>query len=287
MIRWALRTSLGWGAASCDRHEAALTAAERARLAGFTVPKRRADWLIGRMTAKAVVAEMLRDVFSRDWPLHVIEIPSDSNGEPYVRIAPEAGQVAGFGPGERLPIAVSISHIEGHAMCAATCSETVGDRASPPALRLGARRGRTGARRTLGVDLGAIEPRSPELVAAFFTADEQRFVRDAPPSERDLGANLIWCAKEAVLKALGVGLTVDTLDLSCLPQPGQADPAEWPMAPADHEWRPFIATCRQALVPGGATIRGIWCSFPGFVGALASYAAPVGKLGSPRTTLLS
>ena len=119
-----------------------------------------------------------------------------------------------------------------------------------------------------------------ELVATFFTEDEQRFVRDAPPRERDLRANLIWCAKEAVLKALGFGLTVDTFELSCLPEAGLADPAEWPLAPADDAWRPFVATCSPALVPGGGTIRGIWRSFPGFVGALAYTRQPsdVGQL---------
>jgi phosphopantetheinyl transferase (holo-ACP synthase) len=203
------------------------------------------------------VAGALEEVFPGHWPLHVIEIPSQPNGMPFARIAPEAGQVAGFAPGERVPIALSISHAEGHTLCAATFSEPMDD----------------GARRTLGIDLGLIEPRSREFVGTFFTEDEQRFVREAPGSQRDLRANLIWCAKEAVLKALGVGLTVDTLELSCLPEPGLADPAEWPLAPADGAWRPFVARCGPGLVSGGGTIRGIWRSFPGFVGALASQAA--------------
>jgi phosphopantetheinyl transferase (holo-ACP synthase) len=190
--------------------------------------------------------------------LRAIEIPADPSGMPYARIAPEAGPVAGFAPGERLPISVSISHAEGHALCAATWSEPVDD----------------GSRRTLGIDLGLIEPRSRELVATFFTEDEQRFVRDAPPRERDLRANLVWCAKEAVLKALGLGLTVDTFDLSCLPEAVLADPAGWPFGPADDEWRPFVATCSPALVPGGGTIRGVWRSFPRFVGALAYTGHP-------------
>jgi phosphopantetheinyl transferase (holo-ACP synthase) len=217
------------------------------------VPKRRADWLIGRIAAKSVVLETLEERLPGNWPLRAIEIPSEPNGMPFARIAPEAGQVGGFAPGERLPIALSISHAEGHALCAATFSERVDD----------------GARRTLGIDLGLVEPRSREFVGTFLTDDEQRFVRDAPPSQRDLRANLIWCAKEAVLKALGLGLTVDTLDLSCLPEPGPADPVEWPLAPDDGAWRPFVARCGPALVSGGETIRGIWRSFPGFVGALA------------------
>jgi len=234
------------------------------------VPKRRADWLIGRIAAKSVVAAALANVIPGDWPLRAIELPSGSSGMPYARIAPESGPVAGFAPGERLPISVTISHAEGHALCAATWSEPVDD----------------GSRRTLGIDLGLVEPRSRELVATFFTEDEQRFVRDAPPWERDLRANLIWCAKEAVLKALGLGLTVDTFDLSCRPEAGLADPAEWPLAPADDAWRPFVATCSPGLVPGGGTIRGVWRSFPGFVGALATSsgrALPEGTFWQPGT----
>jgi 4'-phosphopantetheinyl transferase len=219
------------------------------------VPKRRADWLAGRLTAKAVVAAALAEVVPGEWPLRALEIASAASGAPCARVAPEASPVAGFAPGARLPISLSISHAEGHALCAATWSAPADD----------------GSRRTLGIDLGRVEPRSREFLATFFTGDEQRFVRDAPASERELRANLIWCAKEAVLKALGLGLTVDTVDLSCRLEPGAADPAEWPIAPAGGRWRPFVATCGPALVPGGGTIRGVWRSFPGFVGALASH----------------
>ena len=222
------------------------------------MPKRRADWLSGRIAAKSAVAAALANVIPGNWPLSAIEIPSDAHGIPYARIAPETGPVAGFAPGERLPLSVSISHAEGYALCAATWSEGIGD----------------GSRRTLGIDLGLVEPRSREFVATFFTEDEQRFVREAPPSDGARCANLIWCGKEAVLKALGLGLKVDTLDLICLPEAGLPDPAKWRISPAGNAWHPFTATCSPALVPDGGTIRGVWRSFAGFVGALASHTAP-------------
>jgi phosphopantetheinyl transferase (holo-ACP synthase) len=222
------------------------------------VPKRRDDWLMGRIAAKSVVAAALEDVFPGPWPPRAIEIASASSGMPYARLAPEAGQGGGFAPGERLPISVSISHTAGHALCAATCFGRADG--APP--------------RWIGIDLGLVEPRSQEFLGTFFTEEERRFVGDAPPSERDLRANVVWCAKEAVLKALGLGLSVDTLGLSCIPEAGLADPAEWPTAPADGAWRPFVATCGPALLGRGGTIRGIWRAFPGFVGALAS-ADPV------------
>lgn len=223
------------------------------------MPKRRADWLVGRVTAKAVVSEALREALPGAWRPGAIEIASEPSGMPYARLAPGADSIAGFAPGERLPVGVSISHAEGHALCAATFSAPEDDRGS----------------RALGIDLGLVERRSEAFVDTFLTDDEQRFVRDARAWERDLRANLIWCAKEAVLKALGRGLTVDTLDLSCRPEPGLADPAEWRMAPTGGPWRPFVATCGPVLVPGGDTIRGIWRTFDGFVGALAARAPPV------------
>jgi 4'-phosphopantetheinyl transferase len=254
MIHWSLKMCPPAGYPGV----APLTLAERTRFARFRVAKRRADWLLGRVTAKAVVAAALADAFPREWPLGAIEISSDPNGRPYARLAPEASPVDGFAPSERLPVSVSVSHAEGYALCAATCSGSAADESSL---------------RTLGVDLGYIEARSTGFVDTFFTEDEQRFVRDAPSSERPLRANLIWCAKEAALKALGLGLAADTRNVSCLPVPGCADLAEWSMKPAAPCWHPFIATCGPTLVPGGETIRGIWRSFPGFVGALAARGA--------------
>jgi len=218
--------------------------------------KRRADWLVGRITAKSAVAEAL--ALPNDRPYRAIEIPSESNGMPYARVAPEAERLAGFAPGERLPVSVSISHFDGHALCAAICWEPRD----------------VGSRCALGIDLGPVEARSQAFLGTFFTEDEQRSVRDAPAWERGSRANQIWCAKEAVLKALGLGLTVDTRDLNCLPEAGLPDPAEWSMAPADDGWRPFVASLGPGLAPGVGTIRGIWRSFPRFVGALAFHATP-------------
>jgi phosphopantetheinyl transferase len=227
------------------------------------VPKRRADWLAGRLTAKATVAAALTRVAPGDWTPGAIEIPSEPGGRPYARLAPEAVPIAGFAPGERLPVGVSISHAERHALCAATWSD-----------------GAAGGRWSIGVDLGLVEPRSRAFIETFLTEPERRFVEEGAMSERALRANLVWCAKEAVLKVLGTGLTVDTRDVCCLPWPGRADPAAWPLDPADDAWRPFVATCAPALAPGGGPIRGIWRAFPRFVGALAVGLTP--SLDRPR-----
>jgi 4'-phosphopantetheinyl transferase len=242
----------GRGGGASGLAEAPLSLAERSRLDGLRLPKRRADWLVGRTTAKGVVAAALAESFPADWPPRAIEIASEPSGRPYPRLAAEARPIARFAPGARLPVSVSISHAEGRALCAAALSG-----APRPDL-------------TLGIDLGRVEPRSAEFVRTFFTDEEQRFVAGAPPPERDLRANLVWCAKEAVLKALGLGLSVDTLELTCLPSPDGADPLEWQLEPADAGWRRFVATCGARIAPARGTIRGIWRSFGGFAAALAS-----------------
>lgn len=255
-IHWVFQAADGGG-------EATLSAAERARLAGLRVEKRRADFLLGRLAAKAVVAAALREVLPGTWLPAAIEIPAEPGGAPYARLAPEAAPVAGLSPGERLPVQVSISHAEGYALCAAA-------EAGGPGI---------------GIDLGRIEPRSAALQATFFTGAERRWVDEAPAGDTDLRSNLVWCAKEAVLKAVGLGLVVDTLALDCRPEETPADPATWPLAPAGGEWRTFTATCTPDLLPGGGVVRGIWRILEAsagarFVGALA-IAPPPSSAGLP------
>lgn len=238
--------------------------AERARLGAFRVAKRRDDWLLGRVAAKRVVAAALRAAWPGPWPFPSIEIASEPGGRPCARLAPEAEPTGGVAPGELLPLCVSISHAEGRALCAAV--------AGAPGS----------ARSLLGVDLCAVEPRSEAFVDTFFTRDEQRFVRRAPARERDARACLVWSAKEAVLKAAGLGLAVDTRTVCCLPRPGLVDPTEWPLAPPGEAWRPFVAELAPSggLGAGGA---GVWRSTPdGFVLALARPRGPAGGPGGPR-----
>ncbi|HET9594487.1 MAG TPA: 4'-phosphopantetheinyl transferase superfamily protein [Anaeromyxobacteraceae bacterium] len=219
------------------------------------MPKRRDDWLAGRAAAKSVVAAALGEGASAERVLTAIEIAADPGGAPYARVAAEAGVLAGHPAGARLPVAVSITHAEGRAAAAAERCDVPG----APAI---------------GIDLGLVEPRSPAFVETFFTEEEARCVRDAPPAERELRANLVWCAKEAVLKALGVGLTVDTRQLRCLPDGADADAGAWPLSPPDASWRPFAVRCSSSLLDRPRTLRGAWRTLPGFVLALARATVP-------------
>ena len=70
---------------------------------------------------------------------------------------------------------------------------------------------------SVGADIERIECRGPEFAADFFTATELTEVEAAKADQRDTVITAIWSAKEAALKALRLGLTVDTRHVSCSP----------------------------------------------------------------------
>ena len=69
---------------------------------------------------------------------------------------------------------------------------------------------------SIGADIERIEPRDWQFVEDYFTANEVLQVRQAPAEPYETLISAIWSAKEAALKALRLGLTVDTRSVSCL-----------------------------------------------------------------------
>ena len=110
-----------------------------------------------------------------------------------IRAAP-SGRPEAFLDGQPLRLSLSISHREGLALAA------IDDAGGP-----------------LGADLEAVEPRSDAFVRDYFTRSE---IAAVAAGERNLLANLIWSAKESALKALGVGLTLDTREVEVELAPG-------------------------------------------------------------------
>ncbi len=166
-----------------------LTAGESARLAALHVPKRRADWRLGRWTAKHAVLAYLRQrevlpIRAVNVGLQDIELRSAPSGAPEV-----------FLRGEPAPVTISVTHSSGRAVCAI---------------------GPIGV--ALGCDLESIEPRSAGFLADYFTAEEQALVARSSLLVRDRIITLLWSAKESALKALRTGLRVDTRDLSVTPR---------------------------------------------------------------------
>lgn len=152
-----------------------LTANEAAHLAGLRIDKRRADWRLGRWTAKRALA-LCFNLQSGAPELSVIEIRAAPGGAPEALLGSELA-----------PVTISISHRANRAVCAVAES---------------------GAK--LGSDLELVEPRSFAFVADYYTVEEQAYIARAPAPDRARLVTLFWSAKESALKALGEGLRLDT-----------------------------------------------------------------------------
>ncbi|QFT64330.1 type I polyketide synthase [Roseivivax sp. THAF30] len=158
-----------------------LSDAERAHFATLT-GKRRRDWLMGRIALKEAARAWIVAAHGALLLPADIEIASDAEGRPY--ILPERPNWLGV-PGE-MP-EVTLSHAGGAALAAV---------------------GPTGAR--IGVDMETAEGVAADLLAeGAFSSDELGCLGVIDPAGPEAAARLLsgWCAKEAVAKMLGEGLT--------------------------------------------------------------------------------
>ena len=190
MIRWLVQTVRDCpDAARAEAPPGLLSPAEAAHLARLAFPKRRQEWLLGRRTAKRLLAAHLDEQDAAP-PLAQITVANDPTGAPYALI--ESGRDAG-----RIPVSLTISHSRGVAFCAL-------------AAQAGAVEAGTAARLPrVGGDVELIEPREASFVRDYFAPDEQAAVTAAPAVWRDGLTTVIWSVKEAALKALRLGLSVD------------------------------------------------------------------------------
>ena len=159
-----------------------LSESERGRLESMRIPKRRADWRLGRWTAKQAVSAYL-SLPRIQRVLAAVELRPAPSG------SPEA-----FIHGRAAPAQLSLSHSHGWGLCAIA--------------RLGVE---------VGCDLEIVEPRSPAFLVDYFTAEEQELVARAPVASRDRIVTLLWSTKESALKALRCGLRADTRSVNVAP----------------------------------------------------------------------
>lgn len=152
-----------------------LSSNEAFRLNALRFPKRRADWRLGRWTAKCALSAYL------DIP-DAVESFSDIEILPAPDGAPEA-----LLNGQPARVTISLSHSAGRAICAVASSNV-----------------------RLGCDLEMVEPRGPAFIGDYFIATEQAGVARAPAEKRDRLVTTLWSAKESALKALRAGLRLDT-----------------------------------------------------------------------------
>jgi phosphopantetheinyl transferase len=148
---------------------------EKAALQKLKVAKRKQEWLAARLIIKDLVRKA--DDRWKHKELHEIEVWNKENGAPHLVIAGSQANLT----------KVSLSHSNGYVLCAYSAVNV-----------------------QLGVDLELIEPRSREFVQDFFTVNELDQIDKMDVLERNLFITVIWSGKESVLKALSLGLRVDT-----------------------------------------------------------------------------
>jgi len=161
--------------ADLPSHDDWLSPDETVQLSRMRFAKRRAEWRLGRWTAKRAGAAYLH-------------LPGDPHALRELEVRPvPSGAPELFYAGDPAPVSISISHRANIAVCAMAPGEAA-----------------------LGCDVELIEPRDGSFVADYFTCEEQGFVSSAPEEDRPELVTLLWSAKESALKALREGLRIDT-----------------------------------------------------------------------------
>jgi 4'-phosphopantetheinyl transferase len=208
MVRWLVQSLSDHPDLAAGRPPAGLLSpAEHERFAGYVNPKRRRDWLLGRWTAKQLIQSHLAAVVGLRPALDSFTVTQDPDGAPYavsrdpalLEALPTALRL------DRLPLVVTISHSHGYAFCA-VCEDGDGEH-------------------HLGADIELVETRERAFVQDFFSEPERAVLAGAPSAQADLLITAMWSAKESVLKALRMGLRIDTRRVQCLIAPDE--PRAW------------------------------------------------------------
>ncbi|MFC5149536.1 4'-phosphopantetheinyl transferase family protein [Streptomyces aureoversilis] len=176
--------SIAWLRAQGDAVRAALEARhltddEAAHAAGLRLPKRRYEWLAGRLAVKHGVLAHGRRHWGRTGRTRDIRVGAVAHGL-------RAGQ-----PLVNAPVDVGLSHSGDFAI--AVCGP-----------------------RPVGVDLEH-ERRMPPMLTSLLTAGDDRAAACADPDRRRLAGMplpLRWACKEAVLKHFGFGLRIDPREVA-------------------------------------------------------------------------
>ena len=154
-----------------------LSREERELWQGLTSnPKRRSEWLMGRITLKEVARRWIANQYGvLFYPADII-IRTDEAGKPYV--------AADYMETICEPPQVSLAHAGGYYVAIAGPAD-----------------------RPVGIDLETFgRIKLPDFISGAFTAMEKRHVDSVPEDQREEVALRMWCAKEAAAKSLGMGL---------------------------------------------------------------------------------
>ncbi len=181
MIYWTLKEAEGdLLGLLADLNQNILSEDEIARYTQMKIEKRKKEWVLGRMTAKALLSSNGLPYAGQS--MASIWIDNQPEGAPYL----PNGKVSG---------SLSISHRENIAVAAFTPLEST----------------------FLGIDLEKIESREMSFVEDFFTQAELDFTLKLSGEAQTIWITLVWSAKEAVLKAWQKGLRLDTRSIQIYP----------------------------------------------------------------------
>jgi acyl transferase domain-containing protein/phosphopantetheinyl transferase len=149
--------------------------------------RRRTEWLLGRAAAKDTIRLFLKDHYGIKLCPADIEIAQDEHGHPLA-------QGSWTEELQRVPL-VSIAHSDGIAVAIA---------------------GDGGRCCGVGIDIERIGRRREGLKSAAFSPEERGLLTSVGESSMEEWTLRLWCAKEAVAKAIGLGLMGGPLGLQIL-----------------------------------------------------------------------
>ena len=149
--------------------------------------ERRGEWLAARVAARRVISRYFRDFFGKSVGLDDIHVTKSDAGKPSAVVETDDFEIS------ILPLPdLALTHSSGLAVAAVTVPE---------------------CDERLGVDLERIEERTDNFAESYFTDDERQLALPESDGRKATLHTLLWTVKEAVSKALGVGLELSTHEI--------------------------------------------------------------------------
>ena len=160
-------------------------------------PGRYRQWLLGRAAAKTLLQRTAGEL--------AIEVPQHK--QIHIRRTPTGWPQPLTLQGQHLPVSLSISHSGEQALCA-VCPDLEG---------------------TVGADIEVVDERPRHFYEDFYTDGERELLEQLPIELGHKVGTIIWCIKEAVLKARRTGFhnsatSIDVLSLDL------SEPRTWKKA---------------------------------------------------------
>jgi phosphopantetheine--protein transferase-like protein len=165
---------------------------EQAEYSRFKVIKRQFEWISSRIASKKMIRQILKGE-KLNFP--DIRIQKEETGQPYIYITGQG----------RLEGKFSLSHSNGFVFCGYSPAKEI----------------------KFGLDIEKIEDRTLEFVQDFFTPWEIEKYLTLDKSDNNEYTTMVWSAKEAVLKTMGLGLSIDTRKVEIVPKSIRKKPPGW------------------------------------------------------------